>query len=55
MSAIYEQQAGSVEDYARHFRPLEGQVGAVFLINGQVVGLDSFGKQDTLSKPALPT
>ena len=50
MSAIYERQSGSVEEYTRHFRPIEGQVGAVFLINGRVVGLDSFGKPDTLSK-----
>jgi hypothetical protein len=39
-----------MEDYARHFRPIEGQVGAVFLINGQVAGLDSFGKPDTFLK-----
>ena len=31
MSAIYERQSGSVEEYTRHFRPIEGQVGAVFL------------------------
>lgn len=28
----------------------ELQVGAVFLINGEVAGLDSFGKPDTFSK-----
>jgi hypothetical protein len=39
-----------VEEYNRHFRPIEGQVGAVFLINGRVVGLDSFGKPDTLAR-----
>ena len=31
MSAIYERQSGNVEEYNRHFRPIEGQVGAVFL------------------------
>jgi hypothetical protein len=50
MSAIYERQAGSVEDYSRHFRPVESQVGAVFLINGRVAGLDSFGKPETLAR-----
>ncbi len=50
MSAIYERQSGNVEEYNRQFRPIEGQVGAVFLINGRVVGLDSFGKPDTLSR-----
>jgi hypothetical protein len=31
MSAIYERQSGSVEEYARQFRRVEGQVGGVFL------------------------
>jgi len=31
MSAIYERQSGSVEEYTRQFRPIEGQVGTVFL------------------------
>jgi hypothetical protein len=30
MSAIYERQSGRVEEYTRHFRPIESQVGAVF-------------------------
>jgi len=31
MSAIYERQSENMEDYTRQFRPIEGQVGAVFL------------------------
>jgi len=50
MSEIYEKKAANLEEYTRHFRAIEGQVGAVFLINGNVVGLDSFGKPDTFAK-----
>lgn len=50
MSEMYEKKAVTLEEYTRHFRAIEGQVGAVFLINGQVAGLDSFGKPDTFSK-----
>lgn len=50
MSEMYEKKAEKLEEYTRHFRAIEGQVGAVFLINGEVAGLDSFGKSDTFSK-----
>ena len=50
MSRIYELNSASLQDYIRNFRPIEGQVGAVFLIDGQVVGLDSFGKPETFAK-----
>jgi hypothetical protein len=39
MADIYEKERSSLSDYAEHFRPVEMQVGAVFLINGKVVGL----------------
>jgi len=50
MADIYEKERSSLSDYVKHFRPAEMQVGAVFLINGKVVGLDSFGKPETLAK-----
>jgi len=48
MADIYEKERSSLSDYGKHFRPVEMQVGAVLLINGKVVGLDSFGKPGTL-------
>ena len=39
MADIYQKERSSLSDYAEHFRPVEMQVGAVFLINGKVVGL----------------
>jgi hypothetical protein len=50
MSEIYERAKGSLEDYLCHFSPVENQLGALFFINGKVVGLDSFGKSQTFTK-----
>ena len=50
MSEIYKQKTTSIRDYLDRFRPAEKQVGGVFLINGNVVGLDSFAKPETLTK-----
>lgn len=50
MSEIYEKKRAALNGYVRHFRLAEMQAGAVFLINGRVVGLDSFGKSETFAK-----
>ena len=50
MSEIYEKKKASLANYVSHFRLVEMQVGAVFSINGKVVGLDSFGKPETFAK-----
>jgi hypothetical protein len=50
MSEIYEKQRAALNGYINHFRLVEMQVGAVFMINGKVVGLDCFGKPETFSK-----
>ncbi len=50
MSEIYEKKRAALDGYVGHFRLAEMQVGAVFLINGKVVGLDSFGKSETFAK-----
>lgn len=50
MSAIYKKEARSIKDYAGHFSLAGSQIGAVFVINGQVVGMDCFGKADTFEK-----
>ena len=42
MSAIYERQATSVEEYVRAFCSQQGQAGVAFAINGRVLGLDLF-------------
>jgi hypothetical protein len=48
MSDMYEQQAGVIEGYETAFSAAEGQVGALFAINGRAVGLDLFDSQKAL-------
>jgi hypothetical protein len=50
MSEIYEKDRSSIEEYMRKFKLIDSQVGAVFMINGKVVGLDSLGKPGSFSK-----
>ncbi len=50
MSGIYEKDMPSIRQYMRHFRPVDSQAGAVFMIDGKVVGMDSFGNPDSFSK-----
>jgi hypothetical protein len=50
MSEIYRKEAPSLEKFVKHFELTDSQVGAVFMINGRVAGMDCFGKPDTFSK-----
>jgi hypothetical protein len=50
MSKIYKKKRSLLVDYVEHFRLVEMQVGAVFVINGKVVGLDTFGSTETFGK-----
>jgi hypothetical protein len=50
MAEIYEKERSSLADYVGHFQCIESQVGAVFLINRKVAGLECFGKPETFAK-----
>ena len=50
MSRMYEKEKTSISEYVKHFSLINSQVGAVFMINGKVVGLDSFGKPENIFK-----
>jgi len=50
LSGIYEREAPNIKEYVDHFKFVDHQIGAVFLINGKVVGMDCFGKAETFSK-----
>ena len=50
MSEVYKKDRTFIDEYVKHFRLIDGQVGAVFMINGNVVGLDTFGKAESFSK-----
>ena len=49
MAAIYDKERPSIEEYVKPFRLIDSQVGALFMINGKVAGLDAFGKPGTFS------
>ena len=46
----FEQFAGSVDQYVAAFSTTETQVGACFVINGKICGLELFDVSDTCSK-----
>ena len=50
MSDIYAQEGGRLKDYERSVPVIEGQSGAVFAINGNIVGLELFDSAETLKK-----
>jgi len=50
MAEIYNQDKPALKSYFEHFQLMESQVGAVFLINCKVVGMDCLGKADTFAK-----
>ena len=50
MSEVYKKDRSSMDEYVKHFRLIDGQAGAVLMINGRVVGLDTFGKAESFSK-----
>ncbi|MBN2242583.1 MAG: hypothetical protein JW793_07830 [Acidobacteria bacterium] len=47
---IYNHAKAGLEDYSRCFSSLAGQSGALFAINGKIVGLDLFDSSETLKK-----
>ncbi|MCK8600502.1 ARPP-1 family domain-containing protein [Desulfoferrobacter suflitae] len=50
MSAIYDKEMPSIEEYVKNFSLVDFQIGAISAINGQVVGLDSLGKPASFAK-----
>ena len=50
MASIYDKEMPSIDEYVKHFSLIDSQIGAIFMINGKVVGLDAFGKPGTFSE-----
>jgi hypothetical protein len=50
MAAIYKKDRSNIHDYLQNFAMVDSQIGAIFLINGKVVGMDCFGKPETFAK-----
>lgn len=50
MSAIFESQASSLDEFARAFSWQEGQCGVAFAIGGRVLGFDIFDHAETMRR-----
>lgn len=48
MEALFDQHSGFIDRCVDACRPVDGQVGALFSIDGRVVGLDLFDRESTL-------
>ncbi len=49
MGEIYEKEKLGLGEYEAGFNKTVSQIGAVFIINGKVAGMDCFGKSETFS------
>jgi len=50
MHHAYEAKAADVGEYVERIRPVSGQVGAIFALQGEIVGLDLFDSEKTLKE-----
>lgn len=50
MSDVYKDRKHSIDEFLRAFNGVDGQVGAIFGIDGAVAGVDIFDSQDTFTK-----
>ncbi len=49
MGEIYEKEKLGLGEYEAGFNKIVSQIGAVFMINGKIAGMDCFGKPETFS------
>jgi hypothetical protein len=47
---LQKRKTMAIDDYLENFAMVDSQIGAIFLINGKVVGMDCFGKSGTFEK-----
>jgi hypothetical protein len=50
MDHVFDKEAPAIREYIGQFFPVACQTGAVFFVNGKVVGMDAFGKAETFSR-----
>jgi hypothetical protein len=50
MDLVFDKEAPVIKEYLEGFALVDHQVGAVFLVNGKVVGMDAFGSSATFSR-----
>ena len=47
---VFETYKGGLSEYTSNFRPVEHQVGALFALDGKIMGLEAFGYADTFGR-----
>ena len=50
MEAMFVDHAATLDGFVRAMAPVEGQAGAVFVVSGEIVGLDLFDRPSTFRK-----
>ena len=50
MADVYRKERPALAEYTRELSPIDQQVGGVFVINGRVAGVETFGKPETFTK-----
>lgn len=50
MDLVYDKEAPAIGEYLGQFAAVTCQIGAVFFVNGKVVGMDALGKAATFSR-----
>jgi ARG and Rhodanese-Phosphatase-superfamily-associated Protein domain len=50
MADIFEQRRTSIDGHVTRLKPLQGQVGAIFSVDGKIVGMDLFDNPATCAK-----
>jgi hypothetical protein len=50
MDFVFDKEAPLIKEYLEGVASVDRQVGAVFLVNGKVVGMDAFGNAATFSR-----
>ena len=50
MEAIFDRHVGSIDEYVAGCCPVEGQVGAMFLVGDALIGFDLFDRPSTLAR-----
>ena len=46
----HQKERPSIDEHIKNFHMIDSQIGAIFMINGKVAGMDAFGRPDTFSK-----
>jgi hypothetical protein len=50
MEAMFVDHAAKLDDFVRAMAPVEGQAGAIFVVSGEIVGLELFDRPSTFRK-----